>query len=100
MATNGFFRTRIFTQEKSEFLLHSQTGYIEIYRQWQITSTNVEREKQPFQSKIKRSFQHPDKSGYIGFRARRTERTKNMASFWARRENELHCIHAENLTCL
>jgi hypothetical protein len=77
----AFSKPSIFTQEKSEFLLHSQTGYIEISRQWQITRTNVEREKQPFQSKIKRSFRHPDKSGYIGFRASRTERAENMAPF-------------------
>jgi hypothetical protein len=46
MATNSFFQTvDIYTKENQKFLLHSQTGYIKICRQWQMASTNVEQEK-------------------------------------------------------
>jgi hypothetical protein len=50
---NGFFPTVVIsTKANPKFLLHSQTGYIEICRQWQTASTNGEKGQIPLSSKI------------------------------------------------
>jgi hypothetical protein len=50
---NGFFPTVVIsTKANQTFLLHSQTGYIEICRQWQTANTNGEIGKITLSSKI------------------------------------------------
>jgi hypothetical protein len=58
VAHNGFFQTvDSFAKANQKFLLHSQTGYIEICRQWQTDSKNGEREKNtPFKQNHSGSF--------------------------------------------
>jgi hypothetical protein len=99
MDTNGFFQTvDIYTKENQKFLLHSQTRYIGICRQWQTQYKWRERKITlsskiiPVHFDIRINLDTSGSPRAFDTRAKQ-KRARNMAPFWARRQNELHTVH-------
>jgi hypothetical protein len=95
----AFSKRWIFTQKKIRnfcFIHKLDISRFADNGKWPVQMSN--KKNNPFKQNHSGSFWHPDKSGYIWFRARicmraKQKRARNMAPFWARPENELHTLH-------